>query len=683
MRGFRSPLFHTLMAVLLKHKTNKPIQVKHKRQPAEIAVEYKKRQSAITIHLNKLWRRYMRKRNVVGFDVETTGLDTDVAEIFAFVFTWPDGRSEVWRIDTNDLNHNQRGWNRLQQIFGDGSYAVVAHNYKYELAMLRRHKIFIHPNLVWHDTMIMSRMLRNLWPSHALDYAPWVLSGYPKDLDFAVERQAKARGNRWDRVDKHLMRNYQIADGERTMLLFLTWIEEFTQNKPLYIDYIVEIELIHETLEMEKFGILLDWEESNKLVEKLTNDLDKLNLEVYEYLGEYVNLNSDPQLHRLFYKKFRFPVVKLTKKKKPATDKEAIKALKDMGYDDPILDMTLKWRTWSNALSMIQSYQELANAEGIIFPTINSCKAKTRRQSSENPNMQSISKKEKLDNPFAIPARKCFRARQRGLMDFVDYSGIEMRLIIDRAQSQRMIEAMRQGEHPHIIAAHIFYPELDLMDPLYEDSVYENCSYVKGFRSKKLDKILYDASKNGHFSLGYGASPIKVGKTLKFINPKIEGPLAYERYTSEFPEIANLCRNVARIAKETGYIELPFGCRLYIQIAKAYSALNYLIQGTAALILKRAEIMVAKYFRENWDNRVRLVLPIHDELVIHYPREMLQYREQIRHEVSALMVDIPEIEVPLEVEWKSTKTTWDAAKGAEINWNDVQKLVDTGCAFIN
>lgn len=621
---------------------------------------------------------------MVAFDVETTGLDTDVAEIFAFIFTWADGHSEVWRVDTDNLNYNQKGWNRLQEIFADGSYAIIAHNYKFEYAMLRRHGIYIHPGIVWHDTMLMSRILRNLWPSHALDYAPWVLGGYTKKYDEQVEKQAKARGMRYDRVDKDLMHKYQIADGERTMLLFLTWIEEFVNNKALYQDYIVEIELTRETYEMEKFGIRIDWDESNKLVEKLTRDIDQLNRDVYAHLGEYVNLNSDQQLRRLFYRKMGFPIVKLSKKsKKPATDKDVIKALKDLGYDDPILDMTMKWRTWSNALSMIEGYQERASAEGIIYPTINTCQAKTRRQSGENPNMQNISKKEKLDNPYAVPARKCFRARSGAIMEFVDYSGIEMRLIIDRADSTKMIDAMSRGEHPHIIAAHIFYPELDLMDPVYQDGIYENCSYVKGFRSKDLDKPLYDTAKNGHFGLGFGSGGLTLGKTLKFINPKVEGALAYERYAAEYPEIANLSRNVARIIKEQGYIELPFGCRLFVQLAKAYSGLNYLIQGTAALILKRAEIMVAKYFRECWDNRIRLVLPIHDELVIHFPRDLMPYRERVREEVSALMVDMPEIKVPLEVEWKSTTSTWDAAKSRHISWSAVLSLVRTGCAYVN
>jgi DNA polymerase I-like protein with 3'-5' exonuclease and polymerase domains len=296
--------------------------------------------------------------------------------------------------------------------------------------------------------------------------------------------------------------------------------------------------------------------------------------------------------------------------------------------------------------------------------------------------MMNVSKKEKLDNPFAVPARKCFRCRDGGIMMFVDYGAIEMRLMIERAKSKRMINILRQGGNIHEIAGHIFYPEIDLMEKPYTDEVYETCSYVNGFISKIESKLLYSSTKNGHFSLAYGGSPVQLGKTLHFIKPIIEGPLAYDRYAKEFPEIAYLLRNTASIAKEQGFVELPFGCRLYIQVSKAYRALNYVIQGTAALILKRAEIMLAKYFRENWDNEIRLVIPIHDELVIHFPRHLLKYRDQIMHEASALMVDIPEIKVPLIVEWKTSSSNWNNAITREIDLSIVRQLVNDGCSFI-
>jgi len=635
----------------------------------------------ISIYFDMLLRRYMERTNYVAFDVETTGLDTKKARIFAYILTWPNGTSEVHRVDTKDYKHNIAGWKRLKEIFADPKYTIIAHNFKYEWKMLIRHKIFVHPEQVWHDTMLMSRLLRNLWPSHSLDYAPYVLCGYTAKYDLEVKRQAEARGGRYDRVDTGLMHKYQIADGERTMLLFLTWIDEFRNNALFYQDYIMEIECTKTSIDMERFGIQLDWDESNKLIEQLDEDLHNLTGEVFSYLGEYVNLNSEKQLTRLFYKTFNFPIVKRTKTKVPAVDKDVINKLKNMGYDDPILDMTLKWRTWANALSMIRGYQERASAEGILYPSINTCVAKTRRQSTDNPSLQNVSKGANLDNPYAVKTRKCFRCHDGGILLLPDYSGIEMRLIIEAAKCTKMIDAMKRGEHPHIIASEIFYPKLDFTDGIYKDPAYQECSYAKGFRSKDLDKMLYDCAKNGHFGLGYGSGKEGLGGTLKYINPKIEGPMAYDRYADEYPDIAFLNRNIAHIIKEQGFVELPWGGKLYAPPGKAYIGLNYLIQGTAAIILKRAIVMLRKYLRERWDDRIKLIISIHDELVIHFPVNLLDYLDIFVLEASVIMVEMPYISVPLEVEWKRTDTTWDKAVGFDIDWNSVLALSRKGFTY--
>lgn len=607
-----------------------------------------KRKSAITIYLTSLLYLYRSVERFVSFDIETTGGSAKTSDIFAYVVTDKHGESEVWRVDTDDKDHNEAGWNRLRTLFADGKTAIIAHNFKFEYSYLIKHKIPMHRNTVWHDTMLMSRMLRNLWPSHALDYAPYVLCNYTKKWDEIVKRQSEARGDRYDRVDPWVMYNYQKADGERTMILFLTWIEEFTNNDQLYMDYLVELETVKATYEMEQFGIELDWDQSNALISELEDKLDKLQQEVFDYLGEYVNLNSDVVVRRLFYKKFQFPVVQYTKKgHKPAVDKTVIKQLKDLGHTDPILDMVLKTRTWTNAHAMIKGYQQRASADGIIFPTINSCIAKTRRQSGENPNMQNVSKEEKLDNPYAVPARRCFRARTNSFLVFVDYAGIEMRLMIELANSIRMMNIIRSGGNVHEVACKLFYGER--------------------FRSKKLDKVLYDCGKNGHFALPYGCSPTKLGMTLKLADPRREGQEAFERYAAEFPEIAFLARTVSEEVRENSYVMLPFGSKLYVSISKAYAGLNYKIQGTAALILKRAEIMLSKYFREVWDNQIRLILPIHDELVIHFPAELEQYLDCVLFDIRRLMIDIPEIKVPLDAEFKKTDTIWSAAKGVEFN----------------
>jgi len=95
---------------------------------------------------------------------------------------------------------------------------------------------------------------------------------------------------------------------------------------------------------------------------------------------------------------------------------------------------------------------------------------------------------------------------------------------------------------------------------------------------------------------------------------------------------------------------------------KAYSGANYYIQGTASGVLKRAEVRVDKYLKEEWNDEINLILNIHDELVISYPRTLLTYKNKVMKEISNIMVDMPEINIKLDVEWKQSKTTWDNAK---------------------
>jgi len=137
-------------------------------------------------------------------------------------------------------------------------------------------------------------------------------------------------------------------------------------------------------------------------------------------------------------------------------------------------------------------------------------------------------------------------------------------------------------------------------------------------------------------------------------------------YCKKVPRVANFTNNIVELIKDQGYVKTVFGRKLSIQRDKPYIGSNYLIQGTAAGIIKRAQVNVDKYLREEWDDDIRIVIPIHDELIISFPRELLKYLNQILEGITERMINIPEITVPLEVEWKMSTTTWANAKEIEI-----------------
>lgn len=582
---------------------------------------------------------------ICSYDVETTGLSPyKGAEIFAFCIGYENGKVAVYRLDKGN---RESALKILQGFFDNTSIEKVAHNTKFDLKHTRHLGIKIPKETVWHDTMIMSQLLRNLAPSHALDYLCWELAGYPRDLDVEVHKRGKEY-NGYQNVPEYLMREYQRADGERTMLLYQLWFEKYIKNDArVYKDYLNEIELIKTIDRMEDVGINLSQPHVDKLKSWMEDELEQVQFRTLKEFGEAINLNSDDQVANLLYRRLKLPILEYTENGKPATGKDVLLKLRDNHSQHlETYNLIFKQRSYTKGLAILRGYEEHSDERKIIHPNIKSNEAVTGRLACSEPNLMNVSKEKVLKNPFPVPSRRAFRARIGYLMYFVDYAGIELRLGIEVAKSSKMIMLMKQGIHPHVEAAKLFFREK--------------------FKSKKENKDLYDASKNAHFALMYGAGLAQFATTLNL--SIAEAKIGYQNYENAFPEIAHLSTNISKKVLADGFIDTPFGRRLTVSKSKAYSGLNYLIQGTAAGILKRALVRVDKYLSENWNDEIRLVLPIHDEIVLSYPRTLIKYSEKVLVEISRIMIDMKEINVPLDVEWKMTTTTWDQAKDVSVDY---------------
>jgi DNA polymerase-1 len=606
---------------------------------------------------NQKLPRYLACPEAQVIDIETTNLKSIKGDIFSYCIGFPNGDVEVCRFDNKPLRTRNKLEQNLQDFLTNTKLAKIAHNYKFEYDWLTYHGYDVPSSTIWHDTMLMSQLLRNLTPRHGLDYLCMVLCDYDTTVDKEVERQAHARGDRYDKVDEELFYTYQVNDGIRPMLLYRVWEPLFRKDERLYCDYINEIEMVKVTLRIQSLGIKVDFEESNRLIRWLTDELEDTREEARNQLGEYVNLQSSKQMIDILYNRFKLPVLRISKKSGAASTKKDVIIELSQKYDHPILTLMLKHRAYSHALSMIQSYVEAADERGILRPTINSNEGKTGRQTSQDPNMQNVQKDRRTDdntldvkNPFPVPARRCFRTRKNARLYFGDYKGIEMMLIIEVAQCLRMIENIKQGLHPHIVACKIFYGP--------------HVPEAQRFIDKKKSKSLYDTGKNGHFCLAYGGKLAKFASTLG-LRIK-ESRISMEQYQEEYPEIAYLVDTVKKRVLTDGYVTTPFGRKLYIPKDKIHAGLNYLIQGTAAGILKRGQVAADNYLKTTWDDRVRMVLPIHDELIFHVPDDLDDCRDEILTGISNCMTWMPDIKTPLEVEWKVSDNTWQDAKDYEI-----------------
>ena len=603
----------------------------------------------------KTWqKRYLRIKKWCTFDVETTGLNPRKCTIFSYCICDEEGNVTVWRLDSKDpqdKEHVSAGWKYLKEFFADPSIGKIAHNFKFELHFLNAHNIFVHPDTVWVDTILMSRLLRNLAYKHGLDWLCHELINYEIDtpyglfdsleIDDLVKKQAKANNMRYDRVEHELMYWYQYADAERPMLLFQSWWPEFKNNGPFLRELIVEVLTASTSQRMESIGMRLHFNNTRKLITWMKEELNKTSKLVYDKYGEYLNLNGEKDVNRILFEILDLPKLKFSETTGiPTTDKDVLFALQEKYPKLKVLQWINKTRSYTNGSSILQSYIDLSE-KGLIHANVNSCQARTRRQSSSKPNMQNVSKSKGMKKPFPVPARKCFRCKPGFVNYFVDYAAIELRLIIELANSITMMDIMNRGESPHDFACKIFFGD----------------KYI----NKEESKEIYDTGKNGHFCLGYGGNVTKFALVTGL--PLEIAKIAVSNYQEAVPEIAYLCRNIGNTVRDTGYVITPFGSKICVPIKKGYMGLNYLIQNTAAMILKRAEINLDHYFKTVWSDDIHLTMVIHDETIIEIPKCKLKYLDEIRYTASELMIDMPEIKVGLGVEWSASPALWSIKNG--------------------
>lgn len=574
-------------------------------------------------------QRQFKATDIIVIDYETTGLLINPeAMVFAFSLTWcGSGYTEVMR-------NTDAGFSERMCEFWNSPCTGIAHNLKFELGFTNRMSWKINPSKQLHDTMIMHQYIDNLSPRHGLDYVATRYAGHVKEWDEAdalVSKAAKIYGT-YDKIPQDLMDIYQRFDGERTALIYEAMWPEL-RGTPAESEYWNEIELIKTTVRMEEYGFMIHEPTCRKLISWMEKELESATEQASKIAGKSINLNSVKQLNALLFDNLGF-------EKTEKTDKYALEELRKQ-KDHPILDCILKARTYKTGITVINGYLENARYDGAVHPQINTNKARTGRESSENPNMQNVSKEVKAGVKFTVPARSCFRARPKRFLILADYSGIEMRLGVQGTRSSRLYQMCADEFDFHAATAEAFYGKkfTDEQDPV-------------------MKSALRSRAKNARFAMFYGAGLARTADTLGLSIADTEK--GYESDRKIFPEFYEFMESCANKAKRYGYIETFFGRRLRVAANESYAATDYCIQGSAAALFKHAQVAVDKYLKtELGDDLARCVLPVHDELVMEFDRCVLPYIDEILPLINKRMVEWPQITVPISVEYQRSMFTWD------------------------
>ena len=266
--------------------------------------------------------------------------------------------------------------------------------------------------------------------------------------------------------------------------------------------------------------------------------------------------------------------------------------------------------------------------DGRIHGTFNQTITATGRISSTEPNLQNIP----IRNELGQGIRKAFVASEGCVFLDADYSQIELRLLAHLSGDENLIEAYKSDADIHkITASKVFHTPLD-----------------------EVTKEQRRNAKAVNFGIVYGISSFGLSQDLS-ISRKEAGEYI-KQYFATYPKVKEFLDRTVKQAKMDGYTTTMFERRRPIPelassnfMQRAFgerAAMNAPIQGSAADIMKIAMIHVEKALREA-EVDARIVLQVHDELLVECAKEDVEKVRGILHDEMAKAADV---KVPLEVE---------------------------------
>lgn len=466
-----------------------------------------------------------------------------------------------------------------------------------------------------------------------------MLAGYllnPSSSNYEIERMATEYGVEQPQMDSQLIEQDSMVKWAAIYpALYRVIDDKISQNTQHKLLHEIELPLAKVLAQMEELGFAVDKAGIAEYGEIMQNKIDRLQDLVYEEVGYRFNLNSPKQLGEALFIKLGLPAGKKTKTGY-STNAEVLEKLR---YEHPVVELILEYRTLAKIKSTYcDGLLKVVEEDGRIHSSFNQTETRTGRISSTEPNLQNIPVRTDVGREL----RKFFVAKEGCVLVDADYSQIELRVLAHVANDSGMIEAFKENDDIHRnTAAQVFHMPREMVTPL--------------MRSR---------AKAVNFGIIYGIGAFSLAKNIGVTRKEAEEYI--KTYLDHFSGVRNYMTNVVEHAKETGYVETLFGRRRYLPELSSSNfnlrsfgervAMNMPIQGTAADIIKIAMIRVVHRL-EKEGLRARLILQVHDELIVEAPKEEAPLVQQLLTEE---MEQAIHLSVPMVAEATIGKTWYDA-----------------------
>jgi DNA polymerase-1 len=542
----------------------------------------------------------------IAIDTETTGTDALLADMVGVSFT--DREGAAWYVpvrapESDPILPLKTVQQYLGPILANPQIAKIGHNLKYDVEVLLQHGFTIAGTLF--DTMIAEWVLNPNSANLGLKNQAWARLGVQMTEITALIGAGRDQKT-MDQVSLAQVTPYAAADADMTFRLAGILRPELEAREQTALFRDLEMPLLPVLVDMEMTGIKLDTAWLETLSKELAARLGDLEQEIYRHAGTEFNINSTQQLSDVLFKRLGLPTRGVGKTKSGHYSTRA-GVLEDLQGAHPIVDTILAHRELSKLKSTyVDALPQLVNPHtGRVHTSYNQTGTVTGRLSSSNPNLQNIP----IRSPEGRRVRRAFVAEEGWQLIGADYSQVELRVMAHVSGDTSLISAFERGEDIHATTAAAVYGV-----PLGEVS----------YEQRRIAKAV-------NFGLIYGQSAYGLSKQVGI---SVEEADAFiKRYFERFPCVRAYMDQVQREVAERGYVdtllnrrrffpELAPDSTLSVQQRQAAQrmAINTPIQGSAADIIKLAMLRTQRMLKES-GLRARMILQVHDELVLEAPEE--------------------------------------------------------------
>lgn len=396
-----------------------------------------------------------------------------------------------------------------------------------------------------------------------------------------------------------------------------------------------ELEAVYDEIErplarvlsrMERAGVRIDERHLANLSQEYARELDRVEREIHRLAGEPFLVSSPKQLQTILFEKLGLPVVKKTKTGN-STDESVLEQL--AGHHE-LPAQVLAWRKLSKLKSTyIDALPPLVDERtGRIHPSFHQIGAATGRMSASDPNVQNIP----IRGAEGARIREAFIPAEGRVLVSADYSQVELRILAHYSGDESLIEAFVQGDDIHRRTA----------------------AEVAGIALADVTAEQRARAKAVNFGIVYGSSAFGLAQTLGIAAGEAQATI--DAYFARYQGVRRFLDETTVRAREEGFVRTLCGRRRYLpdlasrnralRQAAERMAVNTVIQGTAADLIKRAMVAVDRALEEA-GLAATMILQVHDELVFEAAPDALAALTVL---VREHMEGVAQLSVPLVVD---------------------------------